>query len=375
MLDALKFAFEILIVGALALPWLAVLHRMFAPKTPSGVYSFFSVIPESAREAVTIAVVVAFFYVIGSAVSRFSRDFFNDELWKPLPIEDVIRDSVYHAEFCSEHAFIYQYWSEPIHLAPPPNFCPSPSPTGKSTDLKPGGATTFGRLTKDQRRAFDENVQEVFRLQESELLLQGVDKVDRLKQYYDQVTVLRGAAFNGFILFCLSLFGTLGTMRARWSSHRFLKLLPLLPAGTVVVLAVLQATEHWRSALESAYSDPPLAELVFLLLGVAGLFATFEAEAVPTYLHICVIAAVVTVISYGGWWWTEVMYDLQVIHSLPELLVQQKNNSAETPPTKPSSSSRSPQSPLGVHVVPDAIVPVNTTPAQVVTTAPSPAPR
>jgi hypothetical protein len=375
MLDALKFAFEILIVGALALPWLAVLHRMFSPKTPSGVYSFLSVIPESARDAVTIAVVVAFFYAIGSAVSRFSRDFFNDELWKPLPTEDVIRDSVYHAEFCSVHAFIYQYWSEPIHLAPPRDFCPSPSPTGKSADLKPGGATTFGQLTKDQRRTFDEKVQEAFRLQESELLLQGVDKVDRLKQYYDQVTVLRGAAFNGFILLCLSLFGTLGAVRARWTGHRFLESLPLLPAWIVVILALWQAREHWRSAAESVYSDPPLAELVFLLLGIAGVFVTSKAEAVTTYLHICVVAAVVTVISYGGWWWTEVMYDLQVIHSLPEL-VQQKINSAQTPPTRPVPGSRSPQSSLGVPIVPDAIAPVNTTPTtQVVTPAPSSPPR
>jgi hypothetical protein len=43
MLDALKFAFEILVVGALALPWLAILSRMFASGPGSSLPSYLSV--------------------------------------------------------------------------------------------------------------------------------------------------------------------------------------------------------------------------------------------------------------------------------------------------------------------------------------------
>jgi hypothetical protein len=35
MLDAVKFAFEILIVGALALPWLAIVRRMLFSPNPA----------------------------------------------------------------------------------------------------------------------------------------------------------------------------------------------------------------------------------------------------------------------------------------------------------------------------------------------------
>ena len=59
MLDALKFAFEILVVGALALPWLAILSRMFASGPSSSLPSYLSVLPRPARGTVAVAVVIA----------------------------------------------------------------------------------------------------------------------------------------------------------------------------------------------------------------------------------------------------------------------------------------------------------------------------
>lgn len=91
-MDALKFAFEILIVGALALPWLAILIRMFVdepvaedrkapdprhpwrrPPTDDGPFHL-SVVPESVRSAAAAAFVVAIGYLLGSSVSRISRE-------------------------------------------------------------------------------------------------------------------------------------------------------------------------------------------------------------------------------------------------------------------------------------------------------------
>src|SRR5208282_5369763 len=104
-MDALKFAFEILIVGALALPWLAILIRMFSPEAASqkpanSLRVFLSVVPEHAQDAVTAVVIIAMGYLLGSAVSRISRNFFNDELWGSLPTENQIRDGVYRDEYC-----------------------------------------------------------------------------------------------------------------------------------------------------------------------------------------------------------------------------------------------------------------------------------
>jgi len=61
-------------IGALALPWLAVLHRLF-PGGSSSVFKFdLSLVPEGARNLVSGALVVAVGYLLGSAVSRvFTR--------------------------------------------------------------------------------------------------------------------------------------------------------------------------------------------------------------------------------------------------------------------------------------------------------------
>jgi hypothetical protein len=113
LLDALKFAFEILVVGALTLPWIATLHMIFAPRSNSGIGfsldlgqasgfdSLLAVVPKAAKDAVSVAVVIAFGYLLGSAVSRISKDFFNDEMLRTIPSEDKIRDAVYFDEYCS----------------------------------------------------------------------------------------------------------------------------------------------------------------------------------------------------------------------------------------------------------------------------------
>src|SRR5579862_4642111 len=190
-MDVLKFAFEILIVGALALPWLAVLIHMFVPDPtpgkPINILQFVqSVVPPGAQNAVVAVAIVAIGYFLGSAVSRVSRNFFNDELLGPVPTEDQIRSGVYWKEYCQANV------SEFLDL---PELNDHPKLVQKWCPAE--------KVSPDKPVIFEALVQEMFRLQESELLLNGRDKVDRLKDYYDQITVLRGAAFNGIILVAL----------------------------------------------------------------------------------------------------------------------------------------------------------------------------
>jgi len=56
-----------------------------------------------------------------------------------------------------------------------------------------------------------------------------------------------------------------------------------------------------------------------ILLGIGGLFVVSKAKEAAFYFRTCVVAAVISVVCFGAWWWTEVMYDLQVIHSQPRL--------------------------------------------------------
>ena len=102
-MDTLKVAFDTLIVGALALPWLVVLLRMYVSPAvgtldwpPAGL----SVLPKETRAAVFSVVIVAFGYILGSAVSRISDDFFGDDELVRLPTEPSIRAKVYYSEYC-----------------------------------------------------------------------------------------------------------------------------------------------------------------------------------------------------------------------------------------------------------------------------------
>jgi hypothetical protein len=379
MLDALKFAFEIFVVGALALPWLAVLGRIFPSDDESSFSFYLSPVPKSARSAVTVAVVVAFGYLLGSAISRISRNFFNDELWKKVPTEHLIRDAVYMDVYCKEHLVKDMYMPFAADLPKPDragsgkNFglCPKeipiakrdsaigpgltptqiaeltsnpdgegvyqmtrddetyvPVPYSKVTDASKGGyhakAGEPERYANDQMSQFPERVLALFRLQEGKLLLQGQDKVDRLKQFFDQITILRGAAFNGFVLLVVCAFGICGNLKVRWSGRPVVKFAAYLPACAMILASCYwfhvhlggKAFAHDPNAI---YNHPPLTEFVFLLLGLLGALIVFKAREIRPHFRTFVLAAVVTLISFGGWWWTEIMYDTLVIHSWPTM--------------------------------------------------------
>jgi fatty acid desaturase len=164
--------------------------------------------------------------------------------------------------------------------------------------------------------SFRTQVREHFRLQEGKLLLRGQDKVDRPKQFYDQITVLRGAAFNGFILALVCVFGFCGYKMARWSGRRkrFLTLSPAIGVIAWGVLAlILSHIRHPSSAI-----DPPFAEIVLILLGIVGfgvIVKASQAHSATFYVATGLVAAILAVVSYLGWWWTEILYDLLVIHS------------------------------------------------------------
>jgi hypothetical protein len=304
MVDALKFAFEILIVGALALPWVAILAIMF-PGEPSSKPAFYlSIIPEPAQNAVVLAVVIALGYLLGSAVSRVSRNFFDDDdFWRGAPTEQSIRTAVYGDEYCNNH--LLRQLSLP-HL-------PSSQPKSGS------GLPQWFCQSWDKNKDFNRYVEELFRLQESRLLLSGQDKTDRMRQYFDQIIVLRGAAFNFFLVFALCVFGMAGNWRARLASKPTLRASTLLAPAIVLGYGGFSLVHHFRQLVrqQDIYRHPPFAELVLLALGIVGVIAVTRARHTTMYCRTLLIAAFLCVISFGGWWWTEVMYDTQVIYMRP----------------------------------------------------------
>lgn len=346
-MDALKFALEILIVGALALPWIAILIWMFSPRSQGEsdkpvniLHLFLSVVPDDTRGAVAAVLIIAIGYLLGSSLSRISRSFFDDELLGRVPTEKQIREDLYWDEYCMGKLL--------GDLALPEKFGPTPGTSTAEGLCNPQNTTEVAVSPSPPRRrmfrfststnrsdrpaGFGGRVQELFFLQEGDLLLNGEDKVERLKEYYDQITVLRGGALNGFILCALCLFGFCGNYRERWSRHRILSLVTFVPAGALTLYGFISILSHWNDkglGALGAYRDPPLAEAVLLLLGVIGVFVTLKAAHATYYGPMCVVAAVLGFVAFGGWWWTEVMYDIHVIHAVPDLLPKRSGRAAQ----------------------------------------------
>src|SRR5215831_10843363 len=95
-MEALKIAFDAVVVGSLALPWVALCFYLFmgqanVSKTWHIVRDSYAHIPP-AIGAILLFVVA---YLLGSAVSRVSGDFFDDEDLKVPITETAIRESVY----------------------------------------------------------------------------------------------------------------------------------------------------------------------------------------------------------------------------------------------------------------------------------------
>jgi hypothetical protein len=367
MLDALKFAFEILIVGALALPWLAILNQMFEAVGPSSTRpAFLSFIPEDAHTTVTLVLVIAFGYVAGSVVSRASRNLFNDELLWPVPTEDLIRVAVYQEEYCHKEQMNVNENTPKVGEETgtsdtlfEDSSAPAPDPSRPINHLHKKYRDAFCPPTRTKQSApessvsaekialkLEEHITSMFRLQEGEMLLLGDDKVARLKQYNDQITVLRGAAFNGFVLLTVCIIGCCANLRVRAGERRTKIALAYLPAAALFSFGIYWLVGHYLKIHTAAsdlhhvpsdqimlsqtvvalYNDPPLAESAVILLGAVGLLVIFKAKKTAPYLRTTVVAGIVFVVCFGAWWWTEIMYDLQVIHSQVEL----RPNSADS---------------------------------------------
>jgi hypothetical protein len=328
-MDSLKFAFDTLIIGALALPWLWLFMRIFFQRTDNQKDIKFPVIdafPDATKELVGGVLILAVGYFLGSAVSRVSSDFFDDrDILLGLPTQSSIRQGVYIHEYCDAHGVLIAT-KLPAELA----------------------ALTGGRAGFCREPDLDELITEFFGLQEGRLLLVGEDKLARLREFHDQIEILRGAILNGGLLFMLSSFALCALYRDRAPTGKLRTLLKgasYLPALTMLIFGLWTMGMHFsrlgqpEAAASTAnfaetgqaapapiaplavnryegYRDPPLAEAVMILLGIGGLLLRLSGENPRLYRNVCLIAAVLTITAYGSWWWTEVIYDEQVIHSV-----------------------------------------------------------
>jgi hypothetical protein len=285
-----QFAFDSVIVGALALPWLALVIELLFTSRTGQVAHLMSLIKDGEYKIPPAAAGVLLFamaYFLGAAVSRVSGDLFNDG---EVSMEDRIRAAVY---------------SELVPLGP--NNLPKKDKEDdqdKEDDedkedppfwvnlfhLKKGALLLEDRLKVHRLPQEDEStdsarkrrlvVKAVFHLQESALLQEGEDKTERLRQLFEQRMVLRGAAFNGLIAVALCFFGWCAAKPERkkffffWIGWIVSSGLVLL--GFYFLIQTFRKVDARGEPLGFTLRDPPFTEFTVIIFGLAGFRALYK---------------------------------------------------------------------------------------------------
>jgi hypothetical protein len=320
-MGALGIAFDTIIVGALALPWVLLVLHLFFSDTESSIKNILGWVKDQNQPAVAGVLLFAMAYPLGSAVSRIAQDFFDDGdlhvqisryLFQVGVTETSIRTDVYCQTL--QRGVVAQK--------------PGESSNDKREHFRENDSNceftarwivpkTHDWISDQQTLAND-----MFHVQEAALLLKGTDATERVRLFHDQIMVLRGAAFDGLLAFSLGLFWWSARFRSRL---RWAVLLLYLVPGAVATI------NHFR---ERAASDPPYMEFTLLALAAAGWCVLWQrrvksngaaeepgsqtprVEARAVYL---VLALFLTAAAFLGWWATQVLYDQQVIYSYKAL--------------------------------------------------------
>jgi hypothetical protein len=319
-MGSFSIAFDTIVVGALALPWIFLVIHLFFPENESRISGLVDWVNKQNQPAVAGLLLFAMAYPLGSVVSRIAQDCFDDD---DLYLEatgrvfrvgvTMTQTSILTHVYCQEkdQGLISQTLIDSL------NHKPGQSETNDSPCLYKGQwliPRTHKHLSQSEGLAGD-----VFHVQEGALLLQGTDKNERLRQFHHERMVLRGAAFDGVVAFSLCLFW--------WNADRKSRLRYALPL-VYLVPGLIALHNHFLT--ERAASNPPLLEFTLLVLALADWYLLWQSRSKgkgvpaehpaqnargqirPAYL---LLALFLTVTAFLGWQATEALYDQQVIYS------------------------------------------------------------
>jgi hypothetical protein len=310
-MGAFSVAFDIIIVGTLALPWVILVIQLFFSNEKSILKQFHDLVKEQKQFAVAGVLLFAMTYALGSAESRIAQDFFDDNDLYVTVFGRVFRVGVTESSirigvFC--HSL-----DNPKDLGPKGPDC---NKAGQwmvpSVDPDTGRQLTAGWINDQEDLAGN-----IFKAHEAAVLLQGTDQTERIRQYHDQIMVLRGAAFSGALTFALLLF---------WWSAQFL---PGLGWAASFVYACLGGIALHHHLSEAALSTPPYMEFTLIVIAVGGGYILWKHRPKERTGHetagahdkrkrrfgYLVLAGFITLTASLGWWATQVLYDQQVIYS------------------------------------------------------------
>ena len=320
-MDVFKLAFETTIVGISAFLWVGIAILLISPNFLTRIRSTLAGVNQSLIGAVLLAAA----YCLGSAILPISAQLVNDEHW-PLP-EDSLRCRVVVEEGrrlslvntrlpnhsipeADTNACACSYWT---HLRG------GDTATGKKNSLEgaPLAALAVNRGTaeenSDQQTKANEQRKLLtkFELQETRALGQGANKEELFRQLRERIIVLRGAVFNGFVLFLICLFGCIAPEQGQPFNWR--RTFPGIMLASCLTVFVIHS--GYQDLMNPNIFDIPVLEAVLGTITVFGGFLAVNGVRHSPFLQIrfLVVIALAAALAYGGWIWSEVLYDQQVI--------------------------------------------------------------
>lgn len=293
-MEALKLAFETVMVGLFALPALLVMIELLSPglfRSP-GLAQAMAWIPSEVRPPAIGLALFSIVYLLGSMITPVASEFLNDPdmLGNYLPTEEKME------------AWTYTQMPAPPRI--PGLIVPE--------DISLVGFAGAGSSPEEARQAVRavSSIHDEFQHEESALLLRGSDVCERLNRLHEQLNVLRGATFSAFALSALCLFAWCGRPGPLQQLRRFAGL--AASAGLVFagVRELLNDIHHPEAG------DMPVAELVFLAVGGFGVYVLIWGARSRLRFHgpACLLALCFAAICYAGFGSVATTYDQTVFN-------------------------------------------------------------
>jgi hypothetical protein len=349
-MDVFKLAFETTVVGLLTVGWLTVVTCLLFPNFRLD--SLVQALPELLQRNLTAVGIGALIlaYCLGSAVLPISSQLVNDEHW---PInESAIRCQVFTRQqlyfqnlgwnaipqdkppgrdkpFTLDDLQPYHcsYWA-PIFTPEKIGFLERLNRFGRRWIGLPINSTEEKAVESPQdlektcrsharSSACDEfkalQILTIFQQQETAVLNQPSDRTEGLRQLHERIVVLRGSIFSGFVLLLVCLFAYFA--RANGDSSHWIR--PLCGGVLALAFTVFAGFNGYQDLVDRNIFDVPVLESLMMVITILGITLAVR-RAKSRRFHskrYVLITLFFTGLAYGGWMWSEVIYDQQVISS------------------------------------------------------------
>ncbi len=349
-MDIFKLAFETTVAGLLASLWIGLATYLLFPAFVTSLIK--EKIPAYSNQTLLGVIGFAGAYCLGSAILPIANQLVNDEHW-PLT-ESAIRCQVFtrqeqlleniHYSALPKDKNLSLETLRPIHCSywAPVFAATQASGVGEKlieiakrvplflrlwvgVDEKPeeDDKTLAARCENERTptRGCDpfkqEKILALFQVEESTVLNQISDKTERLRLLHERIVVLRGAVLSGFVLFFVCLCAYFARESGE-KAHWIRKGCGILLALGFTVFALLNG---YRDLKNGNIFDIPVLESLLAVITIFGVFLVcrgLQNRQFQRKLYL-LVALFLAGLAYGGWMWSEIIYDQEVMSAFAVL--------------------------------------------------------